>query len=390
MADNKISALAELTSIATDDEFVVVDKSDTAMAGSGTSKKITQTNLGIPVKATGAEIDSGSDDAKFATAKAIKDSKNVPSVAPSTSGNVLTSDGTDWTSAAAAGSSILTVAHYAPEGFLINGLIVPSVATDDLTVAIKGMDGNDPSAGNPVYCRIGGTVRTIVAALSVTLADGTNWFNAGSAELATVEIDYFVYLGYNATDGVVIGASRYPGASSYDDFSATTTGEKYCAISDITTAAAADYYNVIGRFAATLSAGAGYTWTVPTFTAKNLIQRPIYETRWLTWSPTAVGWTSYSSLWAFYKVKPDEMMINYSATTSTSNSTSTTTTVPFSILNYQSGASGSAVNNTVAVGPAKWAGSPGSATITWYLNFANAAWSASGTKGVSFQNTLRI
>jgi hypothetical protein len=51
-------------------------------------------------KATGAELDTGTDDTKFATAKALKDSHNVPSVVPGTSGNVLKSDGTDWTSAA--------------------------------------------------------------------------------------------------------------------------------------------------------------------------------------------------------------------------------------------------------------------------------------------------
>lgn len=51
-------------------------------------------------KATGAELDTGTDDVKFATALALKNSKNVPSVAPGTSGNILTSDGTDWTSAA--------------------------------------------------------------------------------------------------------------------------------------------------------------------------------------------------------------------------------------------------------------------------------------------------
>lgn len=180
----------------------------------------------------------------------------------------------------------------APSGFLINGQIVPSVASNDLTVAIKGMDGNDPSASNPVYVRIGNTVRTITAALSVTKADGTNWFNSGSAELATKEIDYFVYLGYNATDGVVIGFSRIPYAKEYDDFSATTTDELYCAISTITNAASGDDYEVVGRFAATLSAGAGYTWTVPTFTNKNLIQRPIYETRVLTFNFSVASWTA--------------------------------------------------------------------------------------------------
>ena len=182
-------------------------------------------------------------------------------------------------------SPIPAAAFSAPQGFLTNGKIVPSVASNNLTLAIKTLAGTDPSATDPVYVRIGDTIRTIITALSVTKNAATNWMNAGSAELATKEIDYFVYLGYNATDGVVIGFSRFPGANSYDDFSATTTNEKYCAISTITTAAATDYYEVIGRFAATLSAGAGYTWSVPTYTAKNLIQRPIYETRWLDYVP---------------------------------------------------------------------------------------------------------
>lgn len=171
-----------------------------------------------------------------------------------------------------------------PQGYMFNGKIAVTDASG-ITVAIKTLAGADPSASDPVWVRIGDSMRSITASLSVAKADGTNWCNAGSAELATKEVDYFVYLGYNATDGVVIGFSRFPGASSYDDFSATTTNEKYCAISTITNAAATDYYEVIGRFAATLSAGAGYTWSVPTYTAKNLIQRPIYETRWLSWVP---------------------------------------------------------------------------------------------------------
>jgi hypothetical protein len=174
----------------------------------------------------------------------------------------------------------------APEGFLINGKIVPSVASNNLTVALKGLDGNDPSATNPIYVRIGDTVHSITSALSVTKNAGTNWFNAGSSELATKEIDYFVYLGYNATDGVVIGFSRIPYATEYSQFSTTSTNEKYCAISTITNAVAGDDYVVIGRFAATLSAGAGYTWSVPTFDSKNLIQRPIFETRTLVYVPT--------------------------------------------------------------------------------------------------------
>jgi hypothetical protein len=56
----------------------------------------------LPSSATAADVATGTDDAKYVTSKAIKDSVNVPNVAPSTSGNVLTSNGTAWTSAAVA------------------------------------------------------------------------------------------------------------------------------------------------------------------------------------------------------------------------------------------------------------------------------------------------
>jgi hypothetical protein len=58
-------------------------------------------------KATGAEVDTGTDDTKFVTAKAINDSHNVPDVAPGNSGNPLLSNGTDWASSA---SHAITVA----------------------------------------------------------------------------------------------------------------------------------------------------------------------------------------------------------------------------------------------------------------------------------------
>jgi len=67
-----------------------------------TAKAIADSNIAfvadIPVKASGTEVDTGTDDAKFVTAKAINDSHNVPSVAPGTTGNVMTSNGTDWVS----------------------------------------------------------------------------------------------------------------------------------------------------------------------------------------------------------------------------------------------------------------------------------------------------
>lgn len=310
----KLTARTALTSIASNDLLHVVDVSDTTDSADGTSKKITQDNL-IPdasdtVKgkvelATSAETITGTD-----ATRAVTPAGAAAAYQP------LDSDLSALADHPTYNLSLNIAPLNAPEGFLINGKIVPSVASNNLTVALKGLDGNDPSATNPVYCRINGVVRTITAALSVTKAAGTNWCNAGSSELATKEIDYFVYLGYNATDGVVIGFSRYPGANSYDDFSSTSTNEKYCGISTITNAAATDYYDVVGRFAATLSAGAGYTWSVPTFTAKNLIQRPIFDTRWLAWVPVA----SYSGGGgsnltptvnrANYKIRMDSLLID--------------------------------------------------------------------------------
>lgn len=157
---------------------------------------------------------------------------------------------------------------------LINGKIVPTVASNNLTVAIKTLTDTDPSATNPVGIWIGNTLRWITSSLSISANAGTNWFNAGSAELATREIDYFAYIGYNATDGVVLGFSRIPYARLYSDFNTTTTNERYARISTITNAAAGDNYVLVDRFAATLSAGAGHTWS----NAGNVYGEPIYVT----------------------------------------------------------------------------------------------------------------
>ena len=278
---------------------------------------------------------------------------------------------------------------YTPEGFLINGKIVPSVSSNNLTVAIKGMDGNDPSATNPVYARIGDAIRSITSALSVTANAGTNWFNAGSTELATKEIDYFVYLGYNTTDGVVIGFARIPYATAYSQFSTTTTNERYCAISNISHASSSDSYTVVGRFAATLSAGAGYTWGVPTFTSINLVQRPIYETRMLTSNANLTGFSSIVNGGLRYQIISNKLTFACSASGAflggTSNGTGFGFTLPVApSLAYFSLASVFVKDKGVNLStlghlrvPTDW-----SAAVTAHKGFFETSWTNSGEKGV--------
>ena len=225
---------------------------------------------------------------------------------------------------------------FAPRGFMINGKIVPTDASG-ITVALKTLVGTDPSATDPIYIRIGDTVRSITSALSVVLADGTNWMNAGSAELATQEIDYFVYAVYDSNSSTVsLSFARIPYANLVSDFSATTTNEKYCAgYSGFTTT---DEVENIGRFAATLSAGAGYTWSVPTYTTINLIQRPIWETRDLSWN-CVLAWTGSAAPTSEnnnfklvkYKIRSNEIFIQQLRlfTEAGTSITASTGTLPF-------------------------------------------------------------
>lgn len=219
------------------------------------------------------------------------------------------------------------------EGVMLNGKISVTVVANDLVVAIKTMAGADPSASSPVYVRINGTMRKITAALSVTKADGTNWFNSGSPEIAAKEVDYFVYLIWNttpATDIVDIGFSRRPHFTVYSEVSGTTTNDKYLAFGNASTPTSTDDMVVVGRFSATISAsGGGHVWTVPTFTTTNLIQRPIYETRNLFWTPT---WTNLTvgngTNNARYQIKSNVMRLSNAfvlgSTSSVSGSVGTT------------------------------------------------------------------
>lgn len=177
---SKISALGELAEApASTDEFVIVDKSDTTMAASGTTKRIqsqyvTIADASTTVKgkvelATDAEAATSTD-----TVRALTPSNGQSIVAGATvaaAGKTTPVDADSIPLVDSAASNILKKLTWAnlkatiltwlrlsttiipvnaPQGFLINGKISVTDAAG-ITVAIKTLAGTDPSATDPVY-----------------------------------------------------------------------------------------------------------------------------------------------------------------------------------------------------------------------------------------------
>lgn len=195
---------------------------------------------------------------------------------------------------------------------LTNYIITPSVASNNLTVALKTLAGTDPSAADPITHRIGNAVYDITAALSLTAAASTNWCSLGT-DFATIEQDLFVYLiaETGAAAGVKIGFSRIAYALTMGDFNAGSTHAKHIK-GNWTTLTSTDAVALIGRFSATLSAGAAYTWTLP---SPVVVNWPIYETRWRNYIPSVLpGSGTITTLGALtssmYKLSYDVMYVH--------------------------------------------------------------------------------
>ena len=224
-----------------------------------------------------------------------------------------------------------------------NYSIAVSVASNNITVALKDAAGADPTPASPVKVQIGTVTVFITSALSVTVNAAVNSFNAGSAELATQLINYFVYLGYRASDAsTFIGFARIPYGRTYADFSNTATNEKYLAASGAALASTDSLVN-IGRFSATLSAGAGYTWSISG--TGNVFNFPIYETDWLNYVPvwassgTAVS-LGNATIQGRYKIAYNSLKLIFFQSmggTTTFGTGTYTWTAPFSAVTYSNG-----------------------------------------------------
>ena len=269
-----------------------------------------------------------------------------------------------------------------------------TVSSNDLIVALKHLDDTDPSTARPLYFLIGDAVRAVTAATSITLADATNWFNAGSAELATNVIDYFLYAVWDSNSSVVaIAPARYAHGRLVGDFNSTTTNEGY--LGNYANYTSTDPVAVIGRFSATLSAAAGHVWTVPTFNNTNLIHHPIYNTRRLAWVPTLTGYSAAPTSTVYQYVVRERFVDVFvrEGADGTSNATSTTYTAPFTALTLTNGlwmGVGSGVDNSapltttcrLTIGTAS-----NSISVLPSMSFS-ATWTGSGSKRIVVGNLI--
>lgn len=192
-----------------------------------------------------------------------------------------------------------------PEWFLINWQIVRSVSSWNLTVALKTLAWADPSTTDPVFVRIGGVVRTITSACTITIESNDFYhFNAWSSELATKEIDYFVYLSEFWWPAI----TRVPYATSFADWD---VWEKQ--IANTWWFIPTNKLVNIWRFNAIKASWTTWVWSLPATSV--IINRPIYETRWLDCIATLSGLTwsawSYAEVGASAKYKISENTINF-------------------------------------------------------------------------------
>ena len=217
-------------------------------------------------------------------------------------------------------------------------IITPSVASNNLTIALKYINGTDPSSTNKLTFRIGNTEYDLTASMSFTKNAGTNWCNAGSAELATKNVQFFLYaIGETGgSAGLKFGFSRIPYARTMADFVNTSTDPRYIA-GNWTNFNSTDAVTLIGRFQAQNSGTASYNWSIPT---ANVVNYPIYETDILSWTPSYSGsgsltYTSVTTLIANYQIVGRYCIATISTSAGTTGGTTSTTifiTAPISSL----------------------------------------------------------
>lgn len=265
-------------------------------------------------------------------------------------------------------------------------IITPSIASNNLTVALKYIDGNDPTSTNKLTFRIGNTEYELTTAMSFTKNAGTDLCSVGGTRFSAKNVQLFMYaIGETGgSAGLKFGFSRIPYAKTMGDFVNTTTSEKYIA-GNWTNFNSTDEVTNIGRFQTQNSGTASYNWSIPT---ANVVNYPIYETEWLTWLPTiSAGYSANpTNVVYMYKVVNTECwLIIREGSSGTSNTTADAVySLPFTALTLSNAAwygTHQYLNNGTADVIGGCIISSGGSTITFFRNLG-ATWTASGSRRI--------
>jgi len=250
---------------------------------------------------------------------------------------------------------------------LLNGKIVPSVASNNLTVAIKTLTDTDPSATNPVGIWIGNTLRWITSALSITANGGTNYLGLGATELQTQTNNLFAYLQWNTTtNSLNLLLSKYCHAKKMSTFTNSNTNEKgaigivnYNSNNDVV---------LIDRFDAVLNASNNWT------SAGNVYGQPILETDWLTFEGSIYGgstrWTKGNgTTQCRYKITGNTITVTHLITLGSTSSIPATSTLhldtPFGVASNFASVGAGWIQNSVDVN--------GAYTMSWRMGWGDAS-----------------
>ena len=186
-----------------------------------------------------------------------------------TEGLIIFTDGANWFTTGRSGISVFNT------GFaLLNGTLSAAVASNALTIAIKGNDGNDPSAGNPVYVVVRSatasngafTLMALTAATSLVISSGSS-LGAGNSSAFRIWI-----VGFNDGGTFRLGAincrngiGTYP-LAPWSIASSTAEGGAGGADTAFTfytgTAVSAKAYQILGYMTWESGLATGGTWNV--------------------------------------------------------------------------------------------------------------------------------
>lgn len=164
--------------------------------------------------------------------------------------------------------------------------LTQSIASSNLTVALKHLDGTDPSADRPLYVKVGNSVIGITAALSATInASYGDVFLWDAGKIQANDAQLFVYI-INNNGTPQLGLSPSPMlttvATNYRDAGGQTGSAKHTNIIMSGTRNATNSCDVIGRV--NVNQLDNNNWQSPTTSL--IVNRPIYHTDQMTWTPS--------------------------------------------------------------------------------------------------------